>query len=37
MLPTGLAIDGDAAYVSNNGPVPHGGEVLRVKLGGWHR
>ena len=30
-------IRGHVAYVSNNGPVPHGGEVLRVKLGGWHR
>lgn len=38
VLPTGLAIRGDTAYISNKGPVPHGGEVLRVELGGgWHR
>lgn len=36
VLPTGLTIDGHAAYVSNKGPIPRGGEVLRVKLGGHH-
>jgi hypothetical protein len=37
VLPTGLAIRGTTAYVSNKGPIPHGGEVLRVELGGGHR